>query len=69
MNSRTQTITQGYMIIAHALANGDYVEIEGKNARYWDVSGVQTYTGPIDNLPKSVIQELTTAGVIKKRSK
>ena len=64
---KQQTTSHGYMIISHELENGDFVEIEAKDARYWDSSGVQTYTGPIDNLPKSVIQELLTAGIIKKR--
>jgi hypothetical protein len=66
MNKQHAT-SQGYIILSHELTNGDFVEIEGNTARYWDASGVQTYTGKIDNLPKAVIQELLAAGIIKKR--
>jgi hypothetical protein len=64
--NKQPTTRQGCIIISHELTNGDFVEIEGNTARYWDASGVQTYTGKIDNLPKAVIQELLTAGIIKR---
>lgn len=54
------------MIMEIELADSGFLELEGKQARYWSTGEGFPETMPIDSLPEKVLNELIARGLIKR---
>lgn len=53
------------MILEVELADSGFLELEGKQARYWSTGEGLPETMPISSLPEKVLSELLQRGLIK----